>query len=163
MRFHSQQTPSKPFHNMSAMIDIVFLLLVFFMLTLHIAGPEGVHEVTAVADEPGLGTAVIPEVRVRLNSATDGSLALVALNGHEIGRGEEGLKSLGREVQYLCEVLGPEHAGETRIVIETDYNLKYEYSVRAVGLCSSRRSSDGRLIPLGPNVQLTSVRGLAIE
>ncbi len=47
---------------MSAMIDIVFLLLVFFMLTLQIADPEGSHELTAQAKGPGPG-AVIPAMQ----------------------------------------------------------------------------------------------------
>jgi biopolymer transport protein ExbD len=163
MRFHSQQTQSKPFHNMSAMIDIVFLLLVFFMLTLHIAVPEGSHEVTAQEHGCDFGEVEIPLIHVRIEASGDGSLATVTLNNRLLGRGEAGLTALGREIQFLCEVLGPENSGEAAIVIEADFELNYEFSIRAMGLCSSKRDSDGRLISLGPQVRLTSARNPAMS
>lgn len=157
MRFRSQKAPSKPFHNMSAMIDIVFLLLVFFMLTLQIAVPEGSHEVTA-QDGFNPGEVEIPQIQVQLDANRDGSLSSVTLNNRLLGRGEVGLTALGREIEFLCEVLGPENANEATIVIEADFELRYEFSVRAMGLCSSKRNPDGRLMSLGPQVRLTSAQ-----
>lgn len=156
MRIRSRSSRSTPYRNMSAMIDVVFLLLVFFMLTLQIAGPEGVHEVSAQADHGPPDHIAIPPVHVGLKSAVDGSLTAVSLNGRALGRGESGLQSLQREVQYLCEVLGPEASGKAKIIIKADYELKYEHSVRAMGICSSRRNSDGSLIPLGPQVSIST-------
>ena len=94
MRFRSSFNSSSPKQHMSAMIDIVFLLLVFFMLTLQIAIPEGVHEVTAQAESDGPGEMIIPEIRVRLEADTSGSLTTVTLNRQLLGAGEDGLESL---------------------------------------------------------------------
>lgn len=161
MRFRSSFNSSNPSQNMSAMIDIVFLLLVFFMLTLQIAIPEGVHEVKAQEGCVGGNSIVVPEMRVRLEADTDGSLATVTLNRRLLGVGEDGLKSLHSEVKRLCEVLGPENSREADIVIEADYELKYEYSARALGACSKRRDDLGRLVALGPKVQIKTLKGLA--
>ena len=160
MRFRSSFNSSNPSQNMSAMIDIVFLLLVFFMLTLQIAIPEGVHEVKAQADGPGPHM-VIPEIRVQLEAASDGSLASVTLNRRWLGEGQDGLKTLHNEVKRLCEVLGPENAREARIIIEADYDLNYEHSARALGACSKYRDDEGRLVALGPKVQIKTPKGLA--
>ncbi len=157
MRFRSSIDSSNPSQNMSAMIDIVFLLLVFFMLTLQIAIPEGVHEVKAQADGiPGQNRIIVPEIRVHLEAALDGSLATVTLNRRPVGVGEGGLRTLNNEIKRLCGVLGPENAREARIVIEADYNLNYEHSARALGACSKRRNHDGPLVALGPEVRITT-------
>ena len=159
MRFRSSINSSNPSQNMSAMIDIVFLLLVFFMLTLQIAIPEGIHEVKAQAEgRPEPDPIIVPAMRVRLEAAADGSLATVSLNRRLLGQGEDGLKTLHSEVKRLCEVLGPENARETDIIIEADYDLKYEHSARALGACSKLRDDQGRLVALGPKVQMKTPR-----
>lgn len=161
MRIRSSVNASNPSQNMSAMIDIVFLLLVFFMLTLQIAIPEGVHEGKAQAEGPGPGEIIVPQIRVQLEAAGDGSLTTVTLNRRLLGQGEDGLKTLHGEVKRLCEVLGPENARETDIIIEADYDLKYEFSARALGACSKRRDNRGHLVALGPKVQIRTPRGIA--
>lgn len=161
MRFRSSINSSNPSQNMSAMIDIVFLLLVFFMLTLQIAIPEGVHEVKAQAEGSVPDHMVIPEIRVQLEAKSDGSLATVTLNRRLLGQGQDGLRTLHNEVKRLCEVLGPENAREARIIIEADYDLKYEHSARALGACSKYRDDEGRLVALGPKVQIKTPKGLA--
>ena len=169
MRIRISETMERPFHNMWALFDVVLLQLIFFVLTLRIADPEGVHQVTVQANEQvivqpneeDIRCFLIPDIHVELKTANDGTLAAVLLDGRKVGAGREGLDALGREISHrcrqLCEVFGPDIVAEFCVVIEADFNLKYEYTVQAIGQCSTERSADGQLIPLGPQVRIATL------
>lgn len=152
MRFRSREKPVKSL-EVSAMIDVVFLLLVFFMLTLNIAALEGVHEVEAAGRGPGQ-IVEIPELVVQLSADDDGSLAEVRLNGRLLGHGDDGVKLLQQEVTELCASLGSEASQRIQVSLQPDYRLKYGFTARVMGVCSTRKTSDGSLVPLGPGVRI---------
>jgi len=78
---------------MSAMIDVVFLLLIFFMLTLQIVEPEGVHAVETPRGGDGiLRPDPLPEITVKLVASDDGQLADVRLGSRSLGSGDDAIR-----------------------------------------------------------------------
>lgn len=157
MRFRSRPDSMKLQKSMSAMIDVVFLLLIFFMLTLQIAEPEGAHAI-----EPpkggGAGPVEMPvsEIRVRLVASEDGQLAEARLGQRSLGGGNEAVRRLGQEIQALCfEARGIVDDG-LLVIIDADESLQFEYSLKALGACQKRRHADGRIESLGTRVRMVS-------
>lgn len=63
---------------MSAMIDIVFQLLIFFMLTLEIVEPEGEFNVNMPANAElgeNFDENALPDINVKLRANPDGTLS----------------------------------------------------------------------------------------
>lgn len=158
MRFRSSSNSTVPRRSMSAMIDVVFLLLIFFMLTLQIAVPEGVHAVETPAAGPGPvpEVPVVSEVRVRLIADADGHLAEIRLGRRSLGNGDKAIERLGQEVQTLAfEARGIVDDG-LPVIIEADPELQFTYSLRALGACQKQRHPDGQLETLRTRVRMVS-------
>ena len=68
MQFRNQKKPEKIEPQMAPMIDVVFLLLIFFMLTLKIISPEGDFNINmpAVAQAQPEPPKLLPDFKVRL-------------------------------------------------------------------------------------------------
>jgi len=156
MRFQTRSGSTNPRQSMSAMIDVVFLLLIFFMLTLQIVEPEGVHAL----DAKPAGTRVMPgcgiDIKVRLVASEDGQLADVRLGSRSLGSGSDAIRQLGREIQALARDSKRLVDDGLPVKIEADTSLNFEYTLRALGACQKRRQSDGTLELLETRVQLVS-------
>jgi len=79
---HSQRKGSKIELQMTPMIDIVFQLLVFFIMTFKIVTPEGDFNIKMPLDAPARGQPdpdMIPPIRVRLESHASGNLANIKM------------------------------------------------------------------------------------
>nr|WP_052303724.1 biopolymer transporter ExbD [Pirellula staleyi] len=90
--------------DMTPMIDIVFQLLTFFIMTLQIAAQEGDFMVrmplsTGVPHEPSPETA--PTVRLRLHATMTGDLAEVRLNDVSYGSGAAAWKGIQNQIVQL--------------------------------------------------------------
>ena len=158
MRFQTHSRSTNPRHSMSAMIDVVFLLLIFFMLTLQIVEPEGVHAVDTNrgGGRPDPRDAPSLEIKVRLVASEDGRLADVRLGSRSLGSGSNAIRQLGREIRSLArDSKGLDDDG-LPVRIEADASLNFEYTLRALGACQKRRQPDGTLELLGTRVQLVS-------
>ncbi len=98
MRFQTRAGSANPRQSVSAMIDVVFLLLIFFMLTLQIVEPEGVH---AVDTQSGTNCFPspdpLPEITVKLVTSDDGRLADIRLGSRSLGSGDDAIRQLGRD------------------------------------------------------------------
>ena len=109
--------------NMSSLTDIIFLLLIFFMLTSSLVAPNGVNMRLPGAGNPGTESSEPPEVRVR----QDGSFTL---NGRKMSSSilEKELRSLkrGGEDSFLLSPDGKAPLQSTIRVwdIAQKYNLK---------------------------------------
>lgn len=158
MRFRSSSNNSRLPKSMSAMIDVVFLLLIFFMLTLQIAAPEGVHAVETPAKKgPGPRPDLpVSEVRIRLTADADGHLAEIRLGRRSLGNGDEAIERLGQEVQALAFEARGIVDGGLPVIIEADAELQFSYSLRALGACQKYRRPDGQLETLQTRVQMVS-------
>ena len=118
--------------QMTPMIDIVFQLLVFFVMTFKIAQPEGDFNIKMPQASPKAGTPSdeLPPMTIRLRAAEDGSLASIRLN-------ERNVESFGQLRIHIISLVGNEQGpgGDSvsaEIEIDSDYHLKYEHTMAAV-------------------------------
>jgi biopolymer transport protein ExbD len=133
--------------NMTPMIDIVFQLLAFFIMSLKIVQPEGDFDVrmplgAAAAAAPDDDQ--IPPIRIRLMSGGDG-LAGISMNGSPVGDFDE----LREKVIGLVGTnSGPNSlADKTEVELDCDYSLPYRYVVNAISAVSGK-VQDGQVIEL---------------
>jgi biopolymer transport protein ExbD len=128
--------------NMTSMIDIVFLLLVFFVMTFKIVELEGdfsVHMPLAGTDTVTTDPTDLP-LKLRLRADERGSLTSMTLNEKDLGRNFDELRanivSLVGSTTPIDGDEGPE------IEIDTDYNLRYEYVIQSITAVSGYKDGN---------------------
>jgi biopolymer transport protein ExbD len=114
----------KPQINMTPMIDVVFLLLTFFVLTFKIIIPEGDFSVEmSPQGERQLVNALADPVEIRLMADADGVLSRIVLNGEDIGNFD-----LLRQRMLAISLGNP----DPEVLLIPDNALRYEYSIQAM-------------------------------
>ena len=135
--------------NMSAMIDVVFQLLIFFMRTLKIVEPEGDFNINMPAvGAPSQPTDDIqlPDIKVKLQANPDGTLAGVYLGGKALGNDQNSFKQLNLDIFKMITQAGADLAKEMEVEIDADYNLHFRHVINAVGACTGKVGSDGNIV-----------------
>lgn len=127
MRFQQRPSASQQNLNMTAMIDIVFLLLVFFVMTFRVVASEGDFTVTMPAknassvDEPT--DMPIDELHVYLKADPEGQLTDISL-------GERRLSDFAHLQGTLAEVVDSHTT--IPVSIHADEHLRYEWLIDAI-------------------------------
>lgn len=126
--------------NMSAMIDIVFLLLIFFMLTLKIVEPEGnfnanmpSNSITCFGEDNAM-----PDLSVRLRANPDGTLSGVFFGQRNLGTGPVAFEQLNTEILKVIGRPGDPITKDLAVEIDADYQLHFSNVINAVGACTGR-------------------------
>jgi biopolymer transport protein ExbD len=138
--------------DMTPMIDIVFQLLIFFILTLQIAAPEGDFQVRM----PQLGTAAAPATRelppllVRLVSDRQGNLWQIQLNGQTLASFDELQQTIERGLG------GDARLTVAEVEIASDYDLSYEHTMAAITAISGRIDQRGQIVKLIERIRFKS-------
>ena len=149
--------------NMTSMIDIVFQLLVFFILTFKVVVQEGDYNVrmplattesSEIEDPPDV-------IRVLLRAGDSGAIATIEVDD------EVEVKTLtGEKVEDLYAQLNefidqkvsagddPEDGVETEVEFDIDSNLKYGYTVRAIEAVSGKQLDGGKVKKLIEKIKL---------
>jgi biopolymer transport protein ExbD len=136
--------------QMTPMIDIVFQLLVFFIMTFKIVAQEGDFNIkmplaamAAANPDPNLA----PPIKLYLTSDAVGQLQypFVANN--------DSLDTFPALTQYVADYIGdargPDSVQESiEVELHCDYNLRYEYVVQAIDAVSGKRHRDGSITRL---------------
>lgn len=133
--------------NMTPMIDCVFQLLIFFLLTLRYSATEGDFNIKmplAAPEAKQVDDVQSPTIRVRLRSNPDGSLAGILM-------GERPLKSIAELHAEIRKIVRPGRApgqtgGPDEVELECDYGLRYEYVIEAISAVSGYIANDGQTI-----------------
>ena len=129
--------------NMTAMIDIVFLLLIFFMVTLKIVVQEGDFSVRMPLASNSSGAVDDTELPLKLRLLADqnGRLVSMAMNDSQLGTDFDALRDT---VIKLVSNSKPGDGAESgpEVEIDTDYNLRYEYVIRAITAVSGYKVGD---------------------
>lgn len=126
--------------QMAPMIDIVFLLLIFFMLTLKILAPEGDFNINmpiAQAAQPD-ESPINLDIKVRLLANDDGTLKQVVLGNRPLGNDEMVFDRLNNEIIGMVGRPGSRMSDDIEVEIDADYNLHYGYAIQAVSACTGR-------------------------
>lgn len=135
--------------QLTPMIDIVFQLLVFFILTFKIVSQEGDFNVQMPAAGDGVDSRFdSAQLHVRLTADDRGGLARVTVNDVMQIESWDALRDL---VASVIEQGGAEEVAPI-VVFQCDYGLKYEHAMDAITAVSGYRDGD-EIIPLAENIR----------
>ncbi len=141
MKFESKRGNDKAELQLTSMIDVIFLLLVFFVMTFKIAAQEGDFSVKMPIGGVGPSDSTDLPIKLRLRANADGELADIVVND-SLSFGNDWGKLRG----FILELTGgnapptPEDGPE--VEIDLDYNLRYEHVIRAVTAVTGQRQGD---------------------
>jgi biopolymer transport protein ExbD len=126
--------------NMSAMIDIVFQLLIFFMITLQISEPEGDFNINMPAQGKPTNPDEfpLPDIKVELRANPDGTLAGLFFGSRNLGVGPAAFEQLNIEILKVIGRPGDPITKDMPVEIDADYNLHFSNVINAVGACTGR-------------------------
>ena len=153
MAKRQSQLAGKVAVDMTPMIDVVFQLLTFFMLTLKTVITEGDFEIRmplgpsqgAVEDNP------IPPVRVKITAGPDGDRTGIAMNGNPVADFDD----LRRKIMDLVGTGPGSNADKTEVELDCDYQLKYVNVVNAISAVSGVVQPDGTVVEMIKKIKLT--------
>ena len=140
--------------QMTPLIDVVFQLLAFFLMSFRIAAPEGDFALKLPREFPGEGGVQRFEVlRLHLAAEPNGDLRHVQFEANEPLSGPAPFAVVHREVVRLVNVCRAAGLNEPEIVIDADDGLRYEHLLAAVSAVSSETGADGEIVPLVKRVR----------
>jgi biopolymer transport protein ExbD len=127
---------------MTPMIDIVFQLLIFFIMTFKIMAPEGDFNVkmplAGVTEGPP--PADLPPIRVQLTARSDGQLSQIRFGNRNLGRSFQSLR------QAVIDMVGPDASPSVletmEVELDCDYHLRYENVIEAITAVSGYVDED---------------------
>lgn len=121
--------------RMVPMIDIVFQMLVFFIMTFKIVLPEGDFNVrmpSAAASQSVELSEMLPWTLV-MEAGPGGELAELKLSGRSFGNGPDAFLRLQQHVRNLLGDAAASGAEiDQEVEIDADYDLNYEYVMQAI-------------------------------
>lgn len=125
---------------MAPMIDVVFQLLIFFILTLKIIEPEGDFNVNLPISAPAQAETdrPLPDIKVRLIANDDGNLGQLVLGRRKLGTGDQAFELLNREILKMIGRPGNPLTKDIEVELDADYNLHYRYIVKGISACTGR-------------------------
>lgn len=132
--------------DMTPMIDIVFQLLTFFIMTLKLATAEGDFQIRMpLAGEPGTPGSAAP-IHAFLQADQTGECTRVVLGETELS----GVDRWDRLHRQLALIVGEGQPAETtEVQLHCDPGLHYEYAIAAITAISGRvNPADGKIIKL---------------
>jgi biopolymer transport protein ExbD len=153
-------TPAKVEQQMTPLIDIVFQLLVFFILSFKVVNAEGDFSLKmplGAKPDPGMPPSCAP-LKLRLIADQAGELMSVHLNQREFPAEDWSL--LQRHLLGLLHTdSGPSIARpELEVEIDCDYRLHYQHAMDGVTAVSGMRGEHGQIVPLIERVKLAPPR-----
>ena len=134
---------------MTPLIDVVFLLLTFFVITFKITSPEGDFGIKI----PLTGTTVpevsqslpVESIRVRLVADVAGNLADIQIGSNNLGPEPQRLR------EQIISLVGAAPTEQERenleAIIVYDRHLKYQFTIDALTAIRGYLS-DGNMVPL---------------
>ncbi len=148
MKIRGKTTAEKIEPPMAPMIDVVFQLLIFFMLTLKIIEPEGDFNINMPIGAPVAGDPdeIQVDLKVRMVANPDGSLASLRFGQRNLGTGEAAFQQLNSEILNIIGRPGNPLTRDMEVEIDADYNLNFQYIISTVGACTGRLDSSGKKI-----------------
>ena len=146
--------------EMTPMIDIVFQLLVFFIMTFKIVLPEGDFNIRMpLAASQGIPEETLPPIKIELKSNREGELISVKM-GDRIMNPEAKFQSLHNHViSFMGEKRGSTNIIEAaEVEIDADYNLKYKYIIDTITAVSGYVTPDGDTVKLVEKIKFSPPR-----
>ena len=142
MKIRNRQEAEKQELNMTSMIDIVFLLLIFFVMTFKIVELEGDFSIRMPLAGQSNQTSDPTDLplKLRMRATAEGQLASMSLGENNLGVDYTLLRQ--KVLQQVGSGAPVEGENGPEIEIDTDYNLRYEYVIRAITAVSGYKDGD---------------------
>ena len=138
MRRRAPTSDEKAALDITSTIDVVFLLLIFFIATIRMPKPEVdiraflPREEAQVAQKGGGGkeTKTKDETAIRIDLRTGPGGAAIFLDDRRL---KGGLRDLGRKLRALDKYRSKDV--ESKVILAAQRDVPYLYVVRAINLC----------------------------
>ncbi len=134
--------PEKVEMQLTSMIDVIFLLLIFFIMTFKISAQEGDFNVKMPVGggQGAMDTTNIP-IKLRLRANADGEIAdIVVDEGRSFGNDFTQLRAFILQLTGGNAPPNPDEGPE--VEIDLDYNLRYEHVIAAITAITGQRQGD---------------------
>lgn len=158
MRIRKDVEQEKNELSMTSMIDIVFLLLVFFVMTFKIVEMEGDFTVRMplAGDKSAMTDVTELPLKLRLRADGDGKLTSMSLN--EINLGTDYTKLRANVISLVGTDEPIEGSQGPEIEIDTDYNLRYAYVIQAITAVSGYKDETDQVVKLIERIKFAKPR-----
>ncbi|MEL7497368.1 MAG: biopolymer transporter ExbD [Planctomycetota bacterium] len=138
--------------EMTSMIDIVFQLLVFFIMTFKVVVMEGDFEIkmplATDQQDVSLEDELPTVINVQLLAGENGGISSIFVDDNPLPV-DDIFGNLNREVDARLSASGDaENETETELEFDIDRNLKYIYTVKAIDAVSGKVDADGNVTKL---------------
>ena len=140
--------------QMTPMIDIVFLLLVFFLFNFKIVVQEGDFNIRMPVAGPANSTMLDTQlpVKIRLAADAEGNLTGIQMADRKLPNFE----ALHEQIMSMVGGdAGPDAAENMEAELDCDYQLKYRYVIGAVTAVSGYVTPDGHIVKLIQKIKLS--------
>lgn len=137
--------------QMTPMIDIVFQLLTFFIMTLKIVTPEGDFNITMPAGGTSANESIedvdLP-IRIKLAADEDGNLAKMSKIPSGPGDAGKTFKDFKELKAFIKESVdakggpGSDDAKKMEVELDCDFGLKYKYTMTAISTVSGEKKGE---------------------
>jgi biopolymer transport protein ExbD len=129
-----------PKPDMTPMIDCVFQLMIFFMLTLKFVQAEGNFDINMpIGQSQGAADPLAQDIKVRMIADPAGNLVSLQMGSRKLGNDERAFVQLNSEIlRAIGGTPGGPASKDTEVEIDADYNLHYSYVISAIGACTGR-------------------------
>ena len=160
IRHSTGGAPDKVEQQMTPMIDIVFQLLTFFIMSFKIATVEGDFSIKMPLAAPSAGQPdpdrLLPPIRVRLTAGAGGELAGIRM-------GERALPNFNALHNEIIGVVGTQTgpgslAESAEVELDADYNLQFRYIISAITAASGYVDPNGRIVKLIEKIKFSPPR-----
>ena len=160
MKFRDPKDTAELKVDMTPMIDIVFQLLVFFIMTYKVTAMEGDYNIKMPATSPNneIQTDILADLlTVTLNADADRNLASIRVQFGSIqksylavpGQPDALFNSLRNfTTQILSDSGDPGSSNEVEAEIESDFELRYAETVHAIESVSGYKNETGQIVKL---------------
>jgi biopolymer transport protein ExbD len=132
---HTYTSLDKVEMQMTPMIDIVFQLNIFFILTFKIVLPEGDFNIRmpSTAAHRSVDQSETFPMTITMKAGADGRLADLRLDSQSFGNGRDAFARLHQVIRNrVNDAAGPGTVTEMEVEINADYDLQYDYTVKAI-------------------------------
>jgi biopolymer transport protein ExbD len=157
MQIEKKGSEAKVEMQMTPMIDIVFQLLTFFIMSFKIVAAEGDFDIKMPLSSRSEGPPpeeTFPPMKVRLVASSGGQLTKIKLNDNDFGVSFDGLHN------YIISVIGDERGPGSRqetaeVELDCDPQLHYEHVIKAITAVSGYADADGNIVKLVEKIRFT--------
>lgn len=158
MKLRQRENSDKIELSMTALIDIVFLLLSFFIMTFKVSAQEGDFNIKmpSQGQGPQAENSDLP-MKLRLKSDGQGNLVNISLND-SLSFGSDFQSLRAKIVELVGDTSGPNEGDQgPEVEIDLDYDLQYKYIIQAVTSVTGYKSGDN-IVRLVQRIKFAPVR-----